>query len=347
MRTFMLVLAAVLGMIGLSACQEAGEAASDPVESVGTVNVYTARHYGLLEETFTRFMEETSIEVRFTAGKDGEFRDRLMAEGEFTPADMLITVDGGNLWLTAQEGLLQPVESDALLDLIPENFRDPESQWFGLSLRIRAIVYHPDRVDPEQLSSYEALADPEWGGRLCLRPASKVYTQSLVASLIAHHGHEAAAQIVAGWAQNAKEYIDSDTRIIETIEAGVCDVGIVNHYYLARKQREDPNYPVRIFWPNQQGEGVLGRGVHANISGVGITKYAHNPEEAILLLEWLAGEGQAMFAEENLEYPIHPDTTSHPVLQAWGEFKIDLLNVAEYGRYQVDALRLMEEVGYK
>jgi iron(III) transport system substrate-binding protein len=299
-----------------------------------------------MEPVFRAFTEETGIEVRFTFGTDAELRERIKAEGRFTLADVYIGVDAGNLWLAAQEGLLQPVESETLTQNIPEQFRDPENRWFGLTLRIRTIVYHPDRVRPDELSTYEALADPRWRGRLCLRPATKVYTQSLVASLIAAHGVEKAEEIVRGWVENTKRenFIDSDTRIAQTIAAGGCDVGIINHYYLARLLDENPDFPVRLFWANQ-GEGE--RGVHANVSGAGVVTWAHNRENAITLLEWLSEpKGQKLFADGNFEYPANPDVELHPLVAGFGTPKIDPIPVWKYGELQKAAIELLNRVGY-
>lgn len=312
----------------------------------GVVNVYSARHYGQMEPVFRRFMEETGIEVRFTFGKDAELRERLRAEGRFTPADVYIGVDAGNLWLAAREGLLQPIPSEVVPQNIPEPFRDPDEQWVALTLRLRTIVYHPERVGPEELSTYEALAAPKWRGRLCLRPATHVYTQSLVAGLIAVHGVERAEEIVRGWVENtpSENFIDSDTRITQTVAAGGCDVGIVNHYYLARLRNEDPNFPVELFWANQ-GEGE--RGVHANVSGAGLVKHARNVENAITLIEWLTQEtGQRLLADGNFEYPANPLVEPHPLVQTFGTPRIDPIPVWRYGELQAEAIELMNRVGY-
>lgn len=212
------------------------------------VNIYSSRHYGLMEPAFALFEEETGIEVRFTYGSDAELRERLKAEGEHTPADVLITVDAGNLWLATEEGLLQSIESSLIEQNIPDHLQDPENRWFALSLRARTIVYSKERISPEELSTYEALGDPIWTDRLVLRPSTKVYTLSLVASLIAEHGETQAENIVKSWVENNPLYIDSDTRSIEAIAAGERDVGVINTYYLARKLNEDPDFPVGLFW---------------------------------------------------------------------------------------------------
>jgi iron(III) transport system substrate-binding protein len=313
-----------------------------PVEEP-IVYVYSARHYGQMETAFAEFTKETGIEVRFTFGSDAELRERLKAEGRFTPADVLFTVDAANLWLAAQEGILRPINSDVLESNIPDYLQDPSNQWYALSLRIRTIAYHPDRVNPAEISTYESLADPKWAGRICWRPSTKSYTQSLVSSLIVHHGYDKAKEIVSGWAKNSKEYIDSDTKILEAIAAGGCDVGVVNHYYLARLLDKDANFPVKLLWANQDD-----RGVHVNASGAGVTTYARHPENAIRLLEWLSTErGQRLFADSNFEYPANPAVTPHELIKSWGEFKRDTVQISEIGSLQADAVKLMNEAGYQ
>lgn len=305
-----------------------------------TVRVYSGRHYDL-EEAFLRFAEATDVSVEFLFGGDAELRERLAIEGEETPADVYMTVDAANLALAAQEGLFLPIDSGELEEAVPPQLRDPEGRWFGLSMRVRTIMYHPDRVDPSQLSDYEQLADPRWKGRVCMRNSTNSYTQSLVASLIAHHGYEGAYQVVRGWVENEVEILNSDIRILEIIAAGGCDLGITNHYYLARLLADDPDFPVRPFWANQEG-----RGVHANISGAGVTAWADDREAAVGLLEWLATDGQRTFVEGNYEYPVNRTVDPHPLIAQWGEFRIDMLNAAEYGALNREAVRVMDEAGY-
>lgn len=310
----------------------------------GVVNVYSARHYGV-ERVFEEFTRATGIRVRFTSGPDAVLRERIRAEGRHTPADVLITVDAGNLWLAARDGLLQPVVSPILTRNIPAHLRDPGNQWFALTLRVRTIMYHPDRVRPEELSTYEALTDPRWAGRLVLRPATHSYTQSLVASLIAAHGVARAEEIVRGWVANRPQLIDSDTRILEVLAAGGGDVALTNHYYLGRLLEANPRFPVRIFWANQ---GAGDRGAHVNISGAGITAHAQNRENAVRFLEWLSGpRGQELFSGTNHEYPANPAAAIHPIVRGFGEFRADNLNLAELGRLQAEAIRLLDRVGYR
>jgi iron(III) transport system substrate-binding protein len=281
--------------------------------------------------------------LRFTTGSDAALRVRIRAEGRFTLADVYLAVDAGNLWLAAQDGLLSPVESAVLAANIPEHLRDPENRWFGLTQRVRTIMYHPDRVRPDELSTYEALADPKWRGRLVLRPATHSYTQSLVASLIAAHGRERAAEIVRGWVANRPTLIDSDTRILETLAAGGGDVAIANHYYLGRLLEANPNFPVRVFWANQ-GD----RGAHVNISGAGVTAHAPNRANAIALLEWLSSpRGQKLLADTNHEFPANPNVEPHPIIAGFGTYFADPLEKAAYGRLQVEAIKLLDEAGYR
>lgn len=322
-----------------------GEANGTPVPADrGVVNVYTSRHYGV-EQAFEEFTKETGIVVRFTTGSDAVLRERIKAEGRHTPADVYIAVDAGNLWLAAEEGLLSPLDSEVLAANIPQDLRDAENRWFGLTKRVRTIMYHPDRVSPEELSTYEDLADPRWQGRLAMRPATHSYTQSLVANLIAIHGRERAGEIVRGWVANNPVLIDSDTRILETLAAGGADVALTNHYYLGRLLEADPNFPVRVFWANQ-GEGS--RGAHVNISGAGVTSHATNRDNAIVLLEWLSTpRGQKLFADSNHEFPANPAVEPHPIIEGFGGFIADPISKAEYGRLQVDAIKLLDEAGYR
>jgi iron(III) transport system substrate-binding protein len=324
---------AVLASVGVSTAHAAGE-----------VVVYSARIEDLIKPIFDRYTAETGVKVSYVTDGAGPLLQRLKAEGARTRADMLITTDAGNLWFAAQEGVLAPLDSEVLKQNVPEHLRDPDNQWFGLSMRARPIMYSTERVDPQKLSTYEALGDSEWKGRLCLRTSKNVYTQSLVATMIARHGEEKTEQVVRGWIDNlATDVFTSDTRMIEALAAGQCDIALANTYYLGRLQRDKPDFPVAPFWPNQADTGV-----HVNVSGAGITKHAKNREEAVKLLEWLSQpEAQGLFAALNLEYPVNPEIDRDPVVAAWGEFEADDLNVAEAGRLQSRAVMLMDRAGYR
>lgn len=308
-----------------------------------TVQIYTGRHYDL-EEAFTRFAEETGISIEFLEGTDAELRQRIAAEGPDTEADIYMTVDASNLATAAGEGVFASLESPILDEAVPENLRDPEGRWFALSQRARTIVYSPERVDAAELpTTYDELAAPEWEGRICLRNSSNTYTQSLVASLIANRGYDDALQLVSGWAANA-EILSNDVIALESVADGLCDVAIVNHYYLARLMEEDADFPVELVWADQDGVGT-----HVNISGAGVTKYADDPDLAQQLLEWLATDGQSVFVDGNHEYPVNPAVPPEALIAAeFGEtFVRDELNAAVFGALNADAVRLLDEAGYK
>jgi iron(III) transport system substrate-binding protein len=331
-RTVPAVLVLVSAALGLTAC--AGGSDED------TIQVYSARHYDL-ETAFEEFNAETGIKVEFLFGEDAELRERIAAEGEDTVADAYITVDAGNLAAAAEQGIFRPVESTELEDAVPANLRDPEGRWFGLAKRVRTIAYSTERVEESELSTYEALTDPTWQGRLCLRTAQDSYTQSLVASMIAARGEEETQDIVRGWVENG-EIFSNDVEIIDNIASGRCDVGIVNHYYLARELREDPDLPVGLFWADQEEDGV-----HVNISGGGVTADADNPEDATRLLEWLATDGQQTLVGENLEYPVNPDVDPDPLLQELGDFREQTIDATAYADLNAEAVELLAFVGYR
>ncbi len=308
------------------------------------VVVYSARNEQLIKPMFDAYTKETGTKIKFITDKEGALLQRLKAEGENTPADMLITVDAGNLWEAAREGSLRPVQSKVLTANIPAHLRDPGNQWFGLSVRARTIFFNTQKVKPAELSTYEDLGSPKWKGRLCLRTAKKVYNQSLVAMMIAEHGEARAEQVVKSWVANlATDPFPDDTKMLEAIAAGQCDVGIANTYYFGRLVEKKPGLPLGIFWPNQKQNGV-----HVNVSGAGITKHAKHEKEAIKLLEWLSSDkAQNLFADVNLEYPVNPAVKPDAAVSAWGAFRQNPLNLAKAGELQAAAVKLMDRAGYK
>lgn len=316
------------------------------VAADGEIVVYSSRNEHLIKPLFDQYTAETGTRIRYVTDSGGPLLSRLKAEGANTPADMLITVDAGNLWQATELGLLAPLDSDVLERNVPVHLRDPEGRWFGLSLRARTIVYSTDRVDPDELSTYEALADPRWKGRLCLRTSKQVYNQSLVAMMIARLGEAETERVVRGWVENlATAPFSNDTRLMEAIAAGQCDVGIVNTYYFGRLQKDNPDVPLALFWPGQSADGS---GVHVNVAGAGVTRHANNPAGARALLEWLSGAGaQETFAAVNLEYPVNPEVAIDPQVAAWGTFRQDDRNIAEAGRLQGRAVMLMDRAGYR
>ena len=312
------------------------------------VVVYSVRNEQLIKPLFDAYTKETGVVVKFITDKEGALLERLKAEGKNTPADMLMTVDAGNLWQATNENLLQPVKSAALAAHIPEHLRDPGNQWFGLSVRARTLVYNTQKVKPADLSTYEDLANPKWKGRLCLRTSKKVYNQSLVAMMMWEHGEPKTEEIVKGWVSNlATSPLSDDNKAMESVAAGQCDVTVVNTYYFGRLMEKKPQLPLAIFWPNQQLKSNAA-GVHINISGAGITRHAKNTEQAIKLLEWLSSDkAQNLYADVNLEYPANPRIKPDSVVSAWGGFKQNRINVSEAGKLQAKATMLMDRVGYK
>jgi iron(III) transport system substrate-binding protein len=309
-----------------------------------TVTVYSARNEQLLKPILDRYSKESGTEIKLLTANEGALLARLNAEGASTPADVLITVDAGNLWLAAQQGQLRAMNSAVLQKNIPAHLRDPDNQWFGLSVRARTIVYSKSAVRASELSSYEDLAQPKWKGRLCLRTSKKVYNQSLIAMMITELGEPKTEEIVRGWVANlATTPFPDDTSLLKAIAAGQCQVGIVNTYYLGRILVKEPDFPVALFWANQSSSGT-----HVNVSGAGITKHAKNPLGAQKLIEYLSTEtAQSFYVDEDLEFPANPKVKPNSIVKDWGNFKPNLLNVSKAGELQAAATKLMDRAGYK
>ncbi|MDX2351598.1 extracellular solute-binding protein [Stutzerimonas xanthomarina] len=319
-------------------------ALSSAVQAADEVVVYSSRIDELIKPVFDAYTAKTGVNVKFITDKEAPLMARIKAEGENTPADLLLTVDGGNLWQAEQMGILQPMNSAVVNDNIPAQYRSSTDGWTGLSLRARTIVYSPERVEEGELTTYEALADKNWDGRLCLRTSKKVYNQSLTATLIETHGAEKTEEIVKGWVDNlATDVFADDTALIQAIDAGQCDVGIVNTYYYGRLHAQNPDLKAKLFWPNQDG-----RGVHVNLSGIGLTKHAPHPEAARKLVEWMTtAEAQNIFADINMEFPANPEVKSSAEVSAWGDFKADTIPVEVAGKRQAEAIMLMDRAGWR
>lgn len=312
-------------------------------QAADEVVVYSSRIDELIKPVFDAYTKETGVKVKFITDKEAPLMQRIKAEGSNATADLLLTVDAGNLWQAEQMGILQPIKSAVIDANIPSQYRASSHDWTGLSLRARTIAYSTERVKPGELSTYEALADKAWEGRLCLRTAKKVYNQSLTATLIETHGAEKTEQILKGWVNNlSTDVFSDDVAVLKAIEAGQCDVGIVNTYYYGRLHKEQPQLPVKLFWPNQAD-----RGVHVNLSGIGLTRHAPHKEAAIKLVEWMTGpEAQKLFADVNQEFPANPKVKPSAEVAAWGEFKADSLPVEVAGKRQAEAIRLMDRAGW-
>ena len=309
-----------------------------------TVTIYSSRNEQLIKPLLDKYTEKTGVKIELVTDKTGPLMARLQAEGKNTPADMLLTVDAGNLWQAAEQGLLQPVSSTILETNVPAKYRDPKGQWTGLSLRARTIFYDPSKVSADQLSTYADLADPKWKGKLCLRSSKAVYNQSLVASIMENLGEEKTEEIIRGWVANlATDVFSDDTSMLEAIAAGQCEVGIANSYYYGRLLDEKPNFPVKIFWANQGTTGT-----HVNISGAGVIANSDNPDGALKLMEWLSSdEAQGLYASSDKEYPVKVGIDESELLRSWGPFKQDSISVQKFGELQTQAIQMMDKAGYK
>lgn len=310
------------------------------------ITVYSARADELLRPVVQAYENETGTKVTLVSDRAGPLMEKLKAEGRNTPADVLITVDGGNLWQAAQAGLFAPINSATLRNNIPSHLRDPQNRWFGLSVRARTIFYNPNKVNASQLSTYADLADPKWRGKLCLRTSNNVYNQSLVATMIANHGQAATQRIVRGWVDNlATRPFANDTALLEAIDAGQCDVGIANTYYYGRLLNQKPAVAnnVKVFFADQNGKGT-----HVNVSGAGVVRYSKNAAEAQKFIEWLSSsKAQNLFADRNFEYPASVRVNATPVVARWGNFNHDFINVSVAGQNQARAIQLMRRAGYQ
>lgn len=320
------------------------------VAGASELNIYSARQEALIKPLLDRFAAQTGITVNLVTGNADALLQRLELEGENSSADILITTDAGRLHRAKQANVLQAFSSSHLDKVVPASFRDPEGYWVGLSLRARPIMYVKGRVDPKELSSYEALNDPKWQEKICIRSSNNIYNQSLVASLIAANGIDATQAWANDFMKNlARRPQGGDRDQIMAAAAGQCDLAIANTYYLAgmsvsrdEAQRAAAN-KMGVFWPNQQG-----RGAHVNVSGAAIIKSAKNKDNAIMLLEFLVNKkSQSWYAEANGEYPVRDDVRPSKLLSAWGQFKADSLNLSKLGEYNAEAVRLMDRAGWQ
>ena len=308
------------------------------------ITVYSSRKEHLIQPLFEQFTKQTGIEVNYLTGSGGDLIERLKLEGSNTPADMFMTVDAGDLWYAGTQNIFQSVNTETIKSNIPSYLRDPKGLWTGLSVRARTIVYSKERVNPSELSTYSNLASSNWNKKLCLRTSKKIYTKSLVASIIHNQGEEKASQVISGWVNNLAAVPNAkDSHVMNAIIAGQCDVGLVNTYYYGQLIEKTPDAPVKLFWANQETTGV-----HVNVSGAGVTKHASNPSGATQLLEWLSSaEAQAIYGSLNKEYPANQNIDSDEIVSSWGSFTQDKMNLSIAGILQADAVKLMQRLGYK
>lgn len=351
-RSFLLLLVSLL--LVLSACGNSNKQNSntnnEKKNETNEVNLYTSRHYDVDNELYKKFEEETGIKVNVIKGEADELIERIKREGKATKADLFLTADVGRLYRAKEQGLLQSVSSDILSKQVPEKFRDSDDMWIGLTKRARILVYNKDKVKPEELSTYEALADDEWKGRFLVRSSESVYNQSLLASFIEIDGEEKAKEWAQGIVNNmARSPEGGDRDQAKAIAAGIGDVAIMNTYYLGQMLNSQDSEEVKvaeqlgIFFPNQETTGT-----HVNISGAGVVNGSKNADNALKLLEFLTGEeAQFTFAEANYEYPVNPDVEPAELLKSWGEFKEQDIPLEVLGENNAKAIMLFNEVGWK
>ena len=330
----------------ISICLGLVLAAPFAVAATDEVNVYSYRKPQLIDPLFEAFTQQTGIRVNSVFAKKGLLQ-RLKSEGRNSPADLVFTTDIGRLTDIQRAGLTQSVNSPTLRAAVPANYREPQGHWFGLTARARIIVVSKGRVTPGEIEDYEDLVDPLWQGRVCTRSAKHPYMAALTASMIAAHGEADARQWLDGLRNNlARRPQGNDRAQVKAIYNGLCDVAVINHYYMA-KMLADPKQKswaesVRVIFPNQSG-----RGTHMNVSGVALTKHAPHRDSAIVLMEFLASEqGQALYAKENGEYPVTSGVPWNALQQSWGKFRQDSLSLATIADHRARAVRLADEVGY-
>jgi iron(III) transport system substrate-binding protein len=314
------------------------------------INLYSGRHYNTDKQLYTDFEKQTGIKVNLVEGDGQQLLERLKNEGRNSKADVFLTADAGNLWQAQQATIFTPVNSSILRQKIPSYFRDPLNNWFGFSKRVRVIMYNKSKINPSQLSTYEDLANPKWKGKIAIRSSSNIYNQSMVAWLIVINGQQKTEQWCRGIVANmARPPQGGDRDQIEAVAAGIADLALANTYYLAGYgTSKDPKKraifdKIGVFFPNQKG-----RGAHVNISGGGVVKTAPNKAGAIKFLEYLVSpSAQKFFAQGNNEYPVVEGVELDPVLKSFGSFKSDVTNVGSFGPNLANAVKLMDEAGWK
>ena len=313
------------------------------------VNVYSGRHYQVDEQLFREFTRQTGIRVNLVKADTDQLINRLELEGENSPADMFITADAGRMVQAREKGLLQPMDMANIAQHVPSSLRDPDNFWTGFTKRARVLVYNPERVTPDELSTYEDLTSDKWEGRILVRSSQNHYNQTLMASIVAAHGREEAlnwaTKIVENMAQPPR---GNDRDQVKAIAAGMGDIAIVNTYYMGlllhspNSEERNIGRQMKIFFPNQED-----RGTHINISGAAITAHAPNRDNAQQLIDFLLGQSaQIAFAEENFEYPVNMNVEWTELLREWGEFKSDTLPLEKLGKHLHDGMIIFNQAGW-
>jgi iron(III) transport system substrate-binding protein len=306
------------------------------------VVVYNGRSQYGDEAAFTAWETKTGKSLELRAGSAPELFERLRSEGAETPADLLVTTDLANLWRAKEAGMLQQASTPALESQVPSEYRDPDEEWWGMSLRIRTPMRSTERVDEGVIEHYEDLGKPQFRGKLCLRTSNNEYNQSLVADRIAKHGEAGTEKMLRSWMANDPQILGSDVDVLEAIAAGRCDVGLTNHYYLGRILEDDPDFPVAPSWPDQDGAGA-----HTNLSGVGLVKGTEHEADAISLMEYLTSPPAQEEIVANSELAVNPDVAPPEHIADWANVKRDPIDVERAGKLLPSAIALMQKVGWK
>jgi iron(III) transport system substrate-binding protein len=335
-RRLVIALVAAVVVVVAAVAAFAGSGGGDDVV------VYNGRSQYGDETVFRQFEQDSGTKLVLRGGTAPELFERLSSEGTDTPADVLVTTDLANLWRAKEAGLLQPATSPTLERQIPAEHRDPDEQWWGLSARIRTPMRSTERVEEGAVTSYEDLAKPAFRGRLCLRTSNNEYNQSLVADMIAKRGPEATERLLRSWMDNDPQVVGSDVDVLEAIASGRCDVGLTNHYYLARMLADDAGFPVAPAWPDQDGAGA-----HTNFSGAGVVRGSAQPADAVALLEHLTSPAGQREVVANGEFAADTATPPAEHIADWADVKLDPIDVARAGALLPDAVALMQQVGWK
>lgn len=351
MNKFLLV-AATTALVACGQSDDGQQGAQDSAAPAitGEVNIYSSRHYDTDLAMYDEFTASTGIKVNLIEAGADALIERIKSEGDYSPADILLTVDAGRLWRAEEAGILDPVQSDILNQRVPANVRHPDGLWFGLSKRARVIIYNKAAGKPAKLDTYADLADPSNKGKVCIRSSSNIYNISLMAGIISHEGTEAAEGWAKGVVDNfARAPQSNDTGQIEAVASGECGIAVVNTYYLARyagssnPAEKAVADAVEVVFPDQDGHGT-----HVNISGAAVVKGAPNRDNAVKFIEYLTeAKAQGYFANGNNEYPVVPGVAPTSVVVSLGAFKEDDLNASLLGQNQAEAVRVFDRAGWQ
>lgn len=346
-RAIGLILVSIMVLTILVGCSEKSSVSN---QNEQVVNIYTARHYESDKAVYDEFEKDTGIKVNVIEGKAEELIERIEREGKSTQADLFITVDGGILNTAKSRNILQSSISPKIESQVPEDFRDIGNNWIGIASRARVIVYSKERVDVNELSTYEDLTNDKWKGKLLARSSTSLYNQSLVASLIAVEGEVKAEEWTKGIVNNfAREPKGNDRDQAKDIVAGIGDVAIMNTYYIGLLANSSDAEEVKVansvgvFFPNQETTGT-----HLNISGVGVVKDAKNKDNAIKFIEYITDEkAQTLISTMNFEFPVNEKAEMPDLLKSWGTFKKQDIDYGLLGEFNKEATEILNRVGWK